>query len=355
MSATLLIDLQGQWAYNFPLPKTKETKLGRTPENDIKIPGGTASSRHASVKWEGGRWILRDLGSKNGTLVNGRDVKEYILKADDVIRIGETEIVFRNPEEPKADGTIAAQTIWGATCKSLAKEEKALRGRDPNAAEEPSYINLPEVMVLAQDAPVAAPSPKPFNSAETVNEDRGIMPLPMLTPLPDRMRRENARWVTEQLANILGELASREGESVDSLYGYILNTLLSTIQAENGFIMIANRETRRWEIRAWAGTDKDWNEYERERPVPLTVANMAFTKRKVLCNFLQGMQEAGSSESLLSLKVHAYIAIPITQADARIGVLYFDNRRALITFKERDVMLLERVAEVIARIELQDA
>jgi pSer/pThr/pTyr-binding forkhead associated (FHA) protein len=51
------------------------------------------SASHAEIKAEGGVWVLYDLGSTNGTFVNGSRVKgARALRAGDVVRIGETEL-----------------------------------------------------------------------------------------------------------------------------------------------------------------------------------------------------------------------------------------------------------------------
>ena len=54
-----------------------------------------ASRRHAEVQWDGTRARVRDLGSTNGTQLNGAPVKEAVLEPDSVITIGRSRIVFR--------------------------------------------------------------------------------------------------------------------------------------------------------------------------------------------------------------------------------------------------------------------
>lgn len=68
--------------------------LGRSKEADIRVPDENISRRHAEVRLEGdGYWIV-DLGSTNGTLVNGKRVDRARLEDDDRITLGSTEIVF---------------------------------------------------------------------------------------------------------------------------------------------------------------------------------------------------------------------------------------------------------------------
>jgi len=65
--------------------------VGRHPDNDLCIDLPRISSRHGALEWDGGRWRLRDLGSKNGTSINGKKVKAVApLKEGDLIRFGGT-------------------------------------------------------------------------------------------------------------------------------------------------------------------------------------------------------------------------------------------------------------------------
>ena len=67
------------------------TRLGRLPDNDIVLTDKRVSRHHAEVMERGGRWVLRDAGSTNGTAVNGEIVKEAVLRPGDVISLGGLE------------------------------------------------------------------------------------------------------------------------------------------------------------------------------------------------------------------------------------------------------------------------
>ena len=71
------------------------TVIGRGSEADVTLDDSGASRRHAEVQWDGTRARVRDLGSTNGTQLNGAPVKEAVLEPDSVITIGRSRIVFR--------------------------------------------------------------------------------------------------------------------------------------------------------------------------------------------------------------------------------------------------------------------
>ncbi len=68
--------------------------LGRSHECDVRVADLNVSRRHAEVREEGDGYVLVDLSSTNGTLLNGRPVERHRLEDGDTITLGSTEIVF---------------------------------------------------------------------------------------------------------------------------------------------------------------------------------------------------------------------------------------------------------------------
>ena len=72
----------------------EETTIGRKPENTIHIDNLAVSSKHARVLKIGKKVILEDLGSTNGTSVNGQETSKHILNNGDVITVGKHTLTF---------------------------------------------------------------------------------------------------------------------------------------------------------------------------------------------------------------------------------------------------------------------
>ncbi len=89
----------------FPLTGEGEQVIGRATDNAISIPDTSVSRKHCSVRRAPEGWLLSDLGSGNGTLVNGEPIEvETLLRSGDVITIGDTELGFADLADTTAPG-----------------------------------------------------------------------------------------------------------------------------------------------------------------------------------------------------------------------------------------------------------
>ena len=79
----------------FPLSAESALSIGRARANDVVLEDASVSSQHCRVRPERGRFVVHDLQSTNGTLVNGRPVEHQLLDEGDVIQVGETSLQFR--------------------------------------------------------------------------------------------------------------------------------------------------------------------------------------------------------------------------------------------------------------------
>lgn len=66
--------------------------IGRSLDNDVIIQATSVSRRHAQIVFRHGRWLLRDLNSTHGTRVNGHIIQECVLRAGDLLTLGEVTI-----------------------------------------------------------------------------------------------------------------------------------------------------------------------------------------------------------------------------------------------------------------------
>jgi len=86
-----VLDIGGK---RHPLSRAR-TIIGRGSEADITVDDTGASRQHVEILWDGKRGQITDLGSTNGTKLNGQPLAKAPLPPDSVIEIGRTRIVFR--------------------------------------------------------------------------------------------------------------------------------------------------------------------------------------------------------------------------------------------------------------------
>ncbi|HEX6510398.1 MAG TPA: FHA domain-containing protein [Chloroflexota bacterium] len=74
------------------LPLLSTTTIGRDDGNDIVLDDTFISAQHANITWNGNGWVLQDLGSTNGTRLNGKEVQRAVaVKPGDIVEFGETK------------------------------------------------------------------------------------------------------------------------------------------------------------------------------------------------------------------------------------------------------------------------
>jgi hypothetical protein len=71
------------------------TVIGRGDQANLRLPDVGISRRHARLDFDGGQVVLTDLGSTNGTMVNGQRISAVALNPGDMVQIGTTTLTFR--------------------------------------------------------------------------------------------------------------------------------------------------------------------------------------------------------------------------------------------------------------------
>ena len=101
--AKLILSMDGLVLKEIPLTKERTT-IGRKPHNDIQIDNLAVSGEHAVIVTILNDSFLEDLGSTNGTVVNGNPIKKHFLQNNDVIELGKYKLKFVGEAAPAASG-----------------------------------------------------------------------------------------------------------------------------------------------------------------------------------------------------------------------------------------------------------
>lgn len=166
-----------------------EVSVGRSRECTVVLKDATVSRKHAILWFEGGRAKLRDMGSANGSFLNGRRVEgEAPVSDGDRLTVGETELVVRLVApvgSPEATVKIELGQLYCSRCGApvpAGARACVACGHLISAAELPT----PQLAQPLPPAPVRAPEPaaaKPA-AAMPITEPGTPPPPPTLPPLP---------------------------------------------------------------------------------------------------------------------------------------------------------------------------
>jgi pSer/pThr/pTyr-binding forkhead associated (FHA) protein len=145
--AKLILSLDAQVLKEHDINKERTT-IGRKPHNDIQIDNLAVSGEHAMIMTILNDSFLEDLGSTNGTLVNGQPIKKHFLQSNDIIEIGKYRIKYLNEKPAK----MTAQEF-----------EKTMVLRNP---------------------PASTPAAKPKGASDTHTDIQAAKPAEMPPPVP---------------------------------------------------------------------------------------------------------------------------------------------------------------------------
>jgi pSer/pThr/pTyr-binding forkhead associated (FHA) protein len=138
--AKLILSMDGLVLKEIPISKERTT-IGRKPHNDIQIDNLAVSGEHAVIVTILNDSFLEDLGSTNGTLVNGSPIKKHFLQNNDVVELGKYKLKFIQ-EAGHAPAAAAADfektmVLRPAAMKAAADQARAMAsgGAQPQAAQ----------------------------------------------------------------------------------------------------------------------------------------------------------------------------------------------------------------------------
>lgn len=77
--------------------------LGRGTSNAIQLHDTEISREHAEIARRGANFVIRDLGSSNGTFINGQQIKEHVLASGDQVQLGRTLLLYTGVTEPRVE------------------------------------------------------------------------------------------------------------------------------------------------------------------------------------------------------------------------------------------------------------
>ena len=280
-----------------PLAQAEAT-VGRDPNNTVAISDPSVSRKHCLLRREeDGRFQIKDLESRNGTLVNGVAVKEQWLRHGDEIATGDSVIVFLVEEDERA----------------LPASRVEFDDRRPTA--ETRVINPKEVVYL--------------------QPDRLLQELPSSSPVA---RNLSALLKISRVVHAIRDLEELQAQLIDLIF--------EVVPAGRGAILLSE------------GTGQEFNSlYARTRQagshqlvrVSRTVARHVMKENVAILGVDVAASEAlRDVESLAISDVRSLLCVPLSVFDRMIGCIYLDSTAAANRFHEEHLQLMAAVAGISA-------
>ncbi len=338
--------------------------LGRHPYNTVQVLDRIVSKEHCHLDLiDGGRFILRDLGSLNGTYVNGERVSERILNPGDEIMLGSTRIIFdpdkaprgpvTAPQRPQALHSPPAQPQPPPT-QAYSPQPYAAQPQPPPAYGPPPVVPPPGQGTLPQGSgQVPDPKLSRVTIAPGMVESHirtKLAPLMDQSFLPERLvhdldvlRRDYEKLrVSYELARAIGvEL------DIDKALVKILDAAFQLLQADRGIILLydEHRSLVPRCVRPRAG-NQDPNE---EVLISSTIVEQVLRdKAAVLSSDATVDSRFQGAHSIIMQGIRSSMAVPLLHSGEVFGIMMLDSQIATNAFTEKDLQLFQNVANQAA-------
>jgi adenylate cyclase len=275
----------------FQLMPGRKALLGRGPSSDFPVPDPTISRQHAELDVQGEEIDIADLGSSNGTLINGKRVTRGRARAFDTLTFGRA--VFRL--EP-LEGDDQRQSAAGGTIVRAVRVDPDVRDalRHLDAHSEQSHLKLDE-----RDA-----------------ASRSARKLGLLLDLSQRLS---------------GEL------DLDRLLESIVTTAFDVLAVDRVAIMLLDPATGQLVPRVGRNTLGDLP----SRAVPRSIADKVVAERVAVLSDNAAADSRFSGQSILAQSVRSAMCTPLMgSAQQVLGILYVDSVTAINSFSDEDLQFL---------------
>ncbi len=274
--------------------------LGRHPDNTIQVLDRIISKEHCHIDLINGRYVLKDLGSLNGTFVNQQKVSQHVLRDKDEISIGTTRIVFYTQNEDRDFKRIPKVTITPSTVDS---------------------------QIQTRLAPVL--------------EER-FVPENMIADVQTLRRDYEKLRLGYELTQAIGiEL------DVDRLLDKLLDRLLHIFPADRGAVLLVDETTK--ELMPRCVKMRKENESDEPLMISSTITSEVIRdSTAVLSNDATVDARFHGARSVIMQCIRSSMAVPLVQGGQTFGVIVLDSQVATNAFTEKDLQLFQNVANQAA-------
>lgn len=297
--------------------------LGRHPENSIQILDRIASKNHCHIDQAEGGFVLKDLGSLNGTFVNGERIAgARLLQHGDDVMMGSTRLQY-TADEIAADGVVG-----GSDSTDLAHSNGGER-KKPAADTSPGRVTMaPGTVESHVQAKLA------LEAADNFMPERLVLDNAEL-----RVDYEKLRVSFELTRAIAGEL------DVDRLLDKILATAFELLGADRGVVLLLDDDR---ELQPRCVRTKRNDPSEQVALSTTIIAQVLKERAAVLSSDAQMDARFKGSKSIIMQGIRSSMAVPLIHSDELLGVMVLDSQVAANAFRDKDLQITQALANQAA-------
>ena len=314
--------------------------LGRHPDNTVQILDRIISKTHCQVVAEDGGYIIRDLGSMNGTYVNGVRVENMQLNDGDEISIGTTKLVYRTSQAPAQQSPPPTPTV---TAAQPARNSSPYPGVPTSRPMQPppqpqSFFQPPELLSRVSIMPTGIDShvmariegerERDFRPEREIKDER-------------QLRRDYEKL---RIAHELAQAVGLEPD-LDRLLSKILDKTFELLAADRGVILLVNPASNELEARAV----KQKNAEEEEIVLSTTIINEVIEKKTAVLSSDAAIDSRFSgAHSIIMQGIRSTMCVPMLHQTQLLGIIHLDSQNIANAFTEKDLQILTGIANQAA-------
>ena len=179
MPAKLILSMDGLVLKEITLGKERTT-IGRKPHNDIQIDNLAVSGEHAVIVTILNDSFLEDLGSTNGTLVNGQPIKKHFLQTNDVVELGKYKLKYINDQGQKS---VAPQDFERTMVLRPGAVPKADAPKPSISQAVPAMGASPPAPTMGASQPTPTAAPATSQPVKPVSASQGVPTMGTSQPM----------------------------------------------------------------------------------------------------------------------------------------------------------------------------
>ncbi len=331
MASLYVISNDGR-IYNVPIRK-KEITIGRNRENDITFRDSTVSRHHARIIKTPEGYLLNDLGSYNGTKLNGESIQSALMQHDDIIRIGHNKITFL--EREKSLPSLRASLVFTPDSELESESQKILKSSSQDA-----YYESGRLLVAVEPRKIVGESEHAAPSLEASQR------LKIEEDLSTLERSNKVLFVLYEISRQLNTIAD-----FNELLHKIMDLIFMVIEADYGFLILTGSEGSDELIPVVVKTKDPHFKGKKELKASRTIVNKVIQdKVSLLTSNAMDDSRLDHGKSLILQQIRSAMCVPLWKKDKIIGVIQLDSIRIANQYTQDDLQLLQTIGSQMAMI-----